>query len=186
VNGSMAIKEATGLTLTGRERTRERPTGLTLLGQGLGRFGRSLWAPEWHNPIARQVVGRQIVILADGEPWRTNAIEQRLNELLELDAKWDGLSATAVTERAVVVAIGVLFGTLSDATVPQIFALPDGGLQLEWHVGGRSVEIEIDGNGDPFVDAEPSEGEFVHGQLDNLLPRVREILREFAARLRTE
>ena len=74
-----------------------------------------------------------------------------VNSLLGLAEGWDGRHALAVTEAAAMAAL-VIAVRLVDGhhLVPQIVPLPDGGLQLEWHVFGADVEIEVDGSGAPL------------------------------------
>lgn len=67
----------------------------------------------------------------------------------------------------------------------QLFPLPDGGVQAEWHVAGASIEIEVDSGGAVFVNAETSTGEIlVESELDDDAgPVVLEQTRAFLAEL---
>lgn len=112
----------------------------------------------------RQV--RQIAIQdvgVDGRPrrWLASHVQQHMNALLRLGPGWDGHRALPLTEDAVQAAITVVFAVADDLSVPpQLFPLPDGGIQLEWHAG-QSVEIEVDRDGQPHVFATDAAGAVV-------------------------
>jgi hypothetical protein len=78
--------------------------------------------------------------------WLASHMETQLNELLRLDAGWDGGAADPVSMEAVKSIVAVI-GQISSDSVPFVFPLPDGGLQIEWHAGHESVEIEVDSEG---------------------------------------
>ncbi len=68
----------------------------------------------------------------------------KLNQLLQLERNWDALGAMQVSETAALTAIRWLDLLSDDETFsPQIFPLPNGGVQVEWLAGGESLEIEI-------------------------------------------
>lgn len=86
----------------------------------------------------------------------------RLNQLLQLPQGWDGHRAKPVTERAAIAAMGVLFAVANDRSLsPQVVPLPDGGIQLEWHAGGYSIEIEVNGSGGRHYLATRPDGDVV-------------------------
>ncbi|HEY0871691.1 MAG TPA: hypothetical protein VGD55_14930 [Acidothermaceae bacterium] len=83
--------------------------------------------------------------------WLSHATDT-LNRLLALEQAWDGQRARPVTPAAVTGMIAILAVVMDDDLAsPQIFPLPDGGLQAEWHAGGHDVEIEIEGDGAVYV-----------------------------------
>ncbi|MDX3114601.1 hypothetical protein [Streptomyces scabiei] len=89
-------------------------------------------------------------------------MEEKINRLLALPVGWNHRGAKPVTMAAVESTIQVLLALLTPTSLPvQLFPLPDGGIQAEWHASGNSIEIEIDGNGDPFVSAENSDEEVI-------------------------
>lgn len=69
----------------------------------------------------------------------------RLAELEALEAGWDGEDAQALDADALRVAFGVLERSLQ-AGLPEaeVFAVPDGGVQLEWRAGPLELELEIE------------------------------------------
>jgi hypothetical protein len=110
---------------------------------------------------------RQVTIQMTGpdgslrRTWLAAHLEQQINGLLCLEPGWDGGRARPITDKAVGSAIRVLFAVASDLSLPpQLFPLPDGGLQMEWHAG-RSVEVELDACGDVHVLVTNEIGEIV-------------------------
>lgn len=73
---------------------------------------------------------------------------------------WDGRRAHPVTQEAAMAALEIAGRLVAGHhLLPEIFPLPDGGLQLEWHVFGAGVEIEVDGAGAPFGVATDAAGQ---------------------------
>jgi hypothetical protein len=64
------------------------------------------------------------------------SLDGRLDSLRSLEANWNGYGEEPITEAALHAAGSLHFSPLSH-----------GGIQVELHVGGRSVEIEIDPKG---------------------------------------
>lgn len=140
-------------------------------------------------------VSRTLTIQVPGtdpwsRPWFVEYVEAELNELLGLSEGWDGRRARPVTVAAIQGTIDVLAALMNETSAPpQLFPLPDGGLQLEWHVGGNDVEVEIDADGEAHALAETADGATVaegvvrHGEVDPRLTAVRDFLQLLAARL---
>ncbi len=83
-----------------------------------------------------------------------------VNSLRGLGEGWDGRHALPVTEAAAMAALAIAVRLVDGHhLLPQIFPLPDGGLQLEWHVFNADVEIEVDGSGAPFGVATDAAGQ---------------------------
>jgi hypothetical protein len=86
-------------------------------------------------------------------------MEDRLNALLRLRLGWDGYRAQPLSMDAVEAAVDVLFGMADDLSLPpQLFPLPDGGIQMEWHADGEDLEIEVDPAGSAHVLASDASG----------------------------
>jgi hypothetical protein len=123
-------------------------------------------------------------------PWFVQYIEAELNSLCALQEGWDGHRARPISDGAIVATIQVL-GALMDQTSPppQLFPLPDGGIQAEWHVAGNKIEIEIEGTGGAYLLADRSDGSVVaegpatREDPDGAVASAREFLRALAARL---
>lgn len=119
--------------------------------------------------------------------WLASTIERQLNDLLRLRAGWDGRRARPPAHAAVVRAIEVFASFGEHVLPPQLFPLPDGGVQLEWHAGS-SVEIEVDAKGDAHVLVVGDSGEIlINEELRSgdavLIDQVRAALGDLADRL---
>jgi hypothetical protein len=153
----------------------DRPmTGLTTQYSSAGPFG---WphtlslTPSEPKTAAPRPRALKLAIVGTGPqspPPYIRDIEQKINRLLDLPAGWDRRRAACTTDRAVEATVAVLLGLMTPHSPPvQLFPLPDGGIQAEWHLAGNSIEIEIDAEGEPFVSAETSGGAPVaEGDLD--------------------
>ena len=133
--------------------------------------------PAWHSYASElgrhhshafrssPAVSRTVTVVAQGAHtprWVRDYLNEELNKLMALPAGWDGSSAAEVTIEAVSETLTVLASLVNEATVaPQFFPLTDGGIQVEWHVGGNDIEIEVNGAGSAHVFASRSTGETV-------------------------
>lgn len=123
-------------------------------------------------------------------PWFVQYVEAELNSLCALPEGWDGHRAQPITRPAITATIEVL-SALMDLTSPppQLFPLPDGGIQAEWHVDGNKIEIEIDRDGDAYLLADRSDGSPVaegsasREDPEGAIARTREFLRVLAGML---
>jgi hypothetical protein len=169
-------------------------SGLTL--RPLPEPGRSTIGIAPYLPLAgaAEPTRRLTIDLAGVERWQRPAfvqyIEAELNSLLELRAGWDGRRARAITLLATEATVRVLASLMNDTSAPpQLFPLPDGGLQVEWHVGGNSIEVETDASGEPHLLARASdgtmiaEGAIVLGEPDAQLLTTRNFLQGLSQRL---
>lgn len=120
--------------------------------------------------------------------WLAAHVEDQINQLLRLQPGWDGGRARPLTDEAVRAALRVLFAIADDLVLPpQMFPVPDGGLQLEWHAH-ESVEIEVDADGDVHVMTTDEAGEIALNREfeiddDSVLSQVRDAIRHLSARL---
>ncbi len=119
--------------------------------------------------------------------WLAAYMEEQVNELLKLRTGWDGRRARPVAYQAVQSAMELLFALASDLSLPpQLFPLPDGGLQMEWHAG-RSVEIEVDSLGDAHVLVADETGEIQTNEElmlgDTLVAGVRRLIEDLSIRV---
>lgn len=115
-----------------------------------------------HAPPTRRVT----IVTAGGEqdplrPFYAYA-ERQLDQILALPDGWDGRRGVAISETAVETAVRVVASILdARSALPQFFPLPDGGVQVEWHLADNDIEIEVDGLGDAHVLAMDAEGRIV-------------------------
>lgn len=96
------------------------------------------------------------------------AVRERLEQLSALGDGWDGEDARAIDPLALRVA-----WTLAEQALragfpePEVFPVPDEGVQLEWHAGPVELEIEIEpgGRGVVFVCDDEQAGQQIDGEL---------------------
>src|SRR6266511_1822635 len=109
-------------------------------------------------------------------------LEARFAELAELREGWDGYGAQPIDRHALVLAERVVRDTLkAGLPTPELFSVPDGGVQLEWGAGSMELELEIEpgGRGVVFVGDDPKSGR----RFDGELPRDAALLRQAATTL---
>ena len=97
------------------------------------------YLPDWSQPVA-----------------------ERLGHLLALRDGWTGAASARVERRlAELVLNDVLPIVMPDqgGPLPQIVPCVDGGLQLEWHVGGWNIEVTLSPLGDIWVSADAIQGD---------------------------
>lgn len=81
-----------------------------------------------------------------------NLAVDQINELRQLGDGWDGRHGRVPTDLASVAAVYVVhIVAVGHNARPQVFPLPDGGLQVEWHYSGNDVEVEIEADGSMHV-----------------------------------
>lgn len=99
---------------------------------------------------------------------------QELTRLRQLPKAWDGHRARPITQEALYGAAWVLSTVLNEhSRRPQVFPLPDGGIQIEWYADGEEIEIEIDSAGEAHVLAESAKGDtLAEGSFDPQSPNV--------------
>ena len=75
-------------------------------------------------------------------------ITDRLTHLSKLRQNWDSYGASPVSTQAITFAIQVLNEIMAESTpLPAIVPTTDGGVQLEWHLAGIDLEVEVSGDG---------------------------------------
>lgn len=86
------------------------------------------------------------VIVGENLPDWHKAVISRMEQLLQLTSGWDGYAAPPVSLENVYFAIEMLRAICpSDLSAPQIVPGTSGDMQIEWHVGDRSVELHVRG-----------------------------------------
>lgn len=121
---------------------------------------RATWSEAW--PQSPSVSFRHVHALAEptiavevgpasdeGVAQVLKAAVAQLKPLLQLGDRWDGAHARKVDEHAAIWSLWVIADLVPDVLVmPQMFPLPDGGIQLEWLIDGNGLEIDIAPSGD--------------------------------------
>ncbi|GGO47557.1 hypothetical protein [Streptomyces lasiicapitis] len=136
-------------------------------------------------------VGPPITVAVQGEGAEVpdlSEVVEKINKLLALPAGWDSYRAKQISPEAVVSMLRILISLMDRSSLqPQLFPLPDGGLQAEWHVGGSSIEIEVTGDGQSgcaLADGEEEvEVEFSFPSVRDQLLDFRRILSRFSAQV---
>lgn len=84
-----------------------------------------------------------IRVVAERSTWLEPTVE-RLNRLLRLPDNWDLEGASRVIPRAAIAALELLGATARrDTPAPSIVPTEEGGVQLEWHLRGIDLEVEV-------------------------------------------
>ncbi len=95
-------------------------------------------------------------------------IADRLDGLSRLDHGWDGADANPPDRSALAVAATVIDqAARAGLPAPELFAVPDGGVQIEWHAGPVELELEIEpgGRGVVFVCDDEQVGQRIDGEM---------------------
>ena len=107
------------------------------LGQMYPQSQRSYASPQWSR----------VVLVSELSQWQIDAI-RKLVQLLALPRDWDSYGSPPPSEVAVKAAGSLILDIDLDYFVsPHIVPVSGGGVQLEWRVGSRELEIEIDDEG---------------------------------------
>ena len=137
------------------------------LGQMYRQRQRSYTSPQWSG----------VVVSSDLSRWQIEAV-RKLFQLLALPPDWDSYGSPPPSEVAVRAAERLVLGIDLDYFVtPRIVPVSGGGVQLEWSVGSRELEIEIGDEGSAeylkSLHTEPVE----EGQVSLAdVPRIRSLL----------
>lgn len=115
---------------------------------------------------------------------------QTILALLELEPAWDGSRGKPLSVEAAGVAVQILIDVIPiERPSPQLVPLPSGGIQIEWHVAGNDLEIEIDAKGELHILAVTVDDETVIDRevspvfLDLAMSEARRFLRRMSALL---
>jgi hypothetical protein len=145
------------------------------------------WRGTFIPSTGQATQSRRVSIVVHGRDASTiglaAVVERWLNELLAMKPGWDSGRGAELAEDAVKAAVPMMFGILRDRVLaPQVFLLSDGGLQLEWHVDGNSIELEVEPDGSAFATAESREGILLEEDVNDLtVAKLREFLLQIAA-----
>jgi hypothetical protein len=97
-------------------------------------------------------------------------IASELVRLRDMRPGWDGRHGQQITPEALDSAVAVLARALDgdgDSAPPQIFPLPDGGLQIAWYSDALDLQVDIDSSGQADVLATQADGDVIaEGTLD--------------------
>ena len=137
------------------------------LGQMYPQAQRSYASPQWSR----------VVLVSELSQWQIDAIK-KLFQLLALPHDWDSYGSPPPSEVAVKTAGRLILDIGLDYFVsPRIVPVSGGGVQLEWRVGSRELEIEINDEGSAEY-LKSSHGKPIEEEPIALsdLPRIRSLL----------
>ena len=77
-----------------------------------------------------------------GQPW-LRPILRRLLGFLDLGENWNGYGERPIHESALKRVVAVLDVVCPEGPVPDVVPTSDGGVQIEWSIGGHEIEIEV-------------------------------------------
>ena len=107
------------------------------LGELYGQVRRSYLSPQWSD----------VVLESELSQWQIEAI-RKLRQVLTLPPDWDSYGSPRASEVAITAAVQLVLGIGLDYFVtPRIVPVSGGGVQLEWNLESREVEIEINAEG---------------------------------------
>jgi hypothetical protein len=100
-----------------------------------------------HDPNARSFLSEQansLIVGRDASDW-ARRIQADIHALGALEPNWDGYGAPAI-DPAVIASAEALVAKLPGnlAPRPRVVPMSNGALQLEWHAGARSLELEFE------------------------------------------
>ena len=122
-------------------------------------------------PIGRSMSGPERIKIAE-----------RLDELASLEPNWDGYGAKLIDPAALRQASVVLEDLHGwPLREPEIFPVPDGGVQLEWTSGPVELELEFEAGGQSAVFV--CDVGHTEQRIDGELPRDSALLRLALVRL---
>jgi hypothetical protein len=103
-----------------------------------------------------QVLDPGLPSAANSPNWLLPTIE-KLSELLSLGPNWDSYGARSIDANRVLEALRLLGRVmLNDSPPPCVVPTNCGGVQLEWHIAGVDLEIDIISSADIHVSFESS------------------------------
>lgn len=110
-------------------------------------------------------------------------VARRLEEFADLASNWDGYGARQIDRRALERARALVWRLLDQGLpVPEVFPVPDGGVQIEWEAGPLELELELEpGGGTVFVCDDHAINRQFDGELPADLGRFQLALQRLAA-----
>jgi hypothetical protein len=116
-----------------------------------GVSGASVFARSNERPVSTAKSGwefQDTVEIPEALPKWFGATLRKITELLQLAPNWDGYGASEVRQDVAAKALTALWNLLeNDSPAPNVVPLGDGGIQVEWHRYGRSLELEFPASG---------------------------------------
>jgi len=119
--------------------------------------------------------------LATKIPAWIKAIVESLAECMELPPNWDSYGALPVQRALVDRALDVLPRVMGeDSPPPSIVPLSDGGLQMEWHLKGRDLEIIVAADEPPTYYYRSAGGDPKEGLVSIAYEQLRSLIQDLS------
>jgi len=135
-------------------------------------------APESRRPLIRVEGDEAAFSRAETRStWFKTAVAE-LGDLLHLPPNWDSYGAKPVDQRNIGAALELLIRIMQDDTpAPSVVPTTTGGVQLEWHLQGIDLEVEVTSPGrlHAFCERLDSGVSWEHDLTTDLAPLVDEL-----------
>jgi hypothetical protein len=115
------------------------------------------------------------------EPWQITTIEA-IAGLARLPEDWDSYGSQKIRKIALATAFRIVLEIdVEDLAAPYVYPVPGGGIQLEWCILDRELEIEVIPDGSiqflaVLENGEEEEGSFTTKQVTQLRALVRKLI----------
>ncbi|HRQ73240.1 MAG TPA: hypothetical protein PLU35_09455 [Phycisphaerales bacterium] len=156
--------------------------------EGSPEYAEQRWSgPVSSRPAGHQPFSRTLRLDVPGSTeTATRTAVARLNEILGLRSNWDSYGAKPIDSTAAVAALMWLYGIdRPGLPAPSVVPVPDGSVQLEWHMHGIDLEVCFQPTGESACSVEDrikhTEQE---GSLEEIGDAVRLVVHELALRTR--
>ncbi|MCY4294355.1 MAG: hypothetical protein OXC58_05920 [Acidimicrobiaceae bacterium] len=101
------------------------------------------------------------------QPWFLNVYE-RLRRFMSYDRNWNGYGEEAISQRAVVRTLVVLYRVALGGPEPVVVPMSHGGIQVEWYYSGTEIEIDVPPSGPYSLLIVHPDGKFDEKVVDDL------------------
>lgn len=122
-------------------------------------------------------------IEATNPPW-LRTIEKKVNILLNLSENWDGYGAQRIIHECVIAAFSLVLppNATHETPEPQFVPTSQGGIQVEWHLGGIDLELVFDPSASAHYYYAELNGIEIEGEVGDDPSLVRSLIRALPTR----
>lgn len=146
---------------------------------------------ETSSPVAPtrrvQPLGLQLksdsTIETTSPPW-LRSLEKKVEALLNLPENWDGYGAPCVNLECVMAAFSLILppNIVHETPAPQFVPTSQGGIQVEWHIGGYDLELVFDPGEQAHYYHVRTDGTEIEGEIGEDPSLVGSLLRDLPIR----